>query len=330
VKEQTRLVVLKEARERNEADNEGTVIINLARPRFSPAQLFERHHRELANILRNESRPGVMVFVLEPGAIQGRLWLAATDELRSGSIGRHTCVDLYLPKQSSLSLRHCLVLVRRLDDAVRIHVVDLSSSAGLVTEDLEEVSAMDVDGHFFLLVPGAVLAFFPTGLALPWDPESKDPFASLAPRKISRKPEPPRPRWGGDLHRDDSSTAVVRHGPVELGSETLCLPEEVPAGRLTILSTGGRQQLAVGFSALDCGVVLGRYDRCSGCRALSDETISRVHALLVRRDEGLFLADAGSTNGTWLGDTELTCARFTPKTAYRLGAKATVSWEALD
>ena len=35
---------------------------------------------------------------------------------------------------------------------------------------------------------------------------------------------------------------------------------------------------------------------------LSDDTVSRRHAQIVRTTDGFMLADLGSTNGTWLGD----------------------------
>jgi len=52
-----------------------------------------------------------------------------------------------------------------------------------------------------------------------------------------------------------------------------------------------------------------------------------VHALLLERDGTLFLADAGSTNGTWCGKREVRCTAVTPRVVYGLGQIAGVSWE---
>ncbi|MBI5543742.1 MAG: FHA domain-containing protein, partial [Deltaproteobacteria bacterium] len=159
------------------------------------------------------------------------------------------------------------------------------------------------------------------------DPQSLQPFESLAPRASSTRVEPPRPRFRASAPRDDVSSIITRLGPIQVGADEVLQAGEVPAGRLTLHSPEGHERLAVGFAALDRGVVLGRSTRCAGHEALSEDGISRVHAILLRRDGTIFLADAGSKNGTWQGETELRCTRLVPKTEYRLGLNATLKWE---
>ena len=105
---------------------------------------------------------------------------------------------------------------------------------------------------------------------------------------------------------------------------------ETPAGALTFASPCGRGRMPVGLSALDRGIVIGRYGRCAGTRALRHDSVSRVHALLIRRDGRLFLADAGSTNGVWLGEEEIKCGQVVPGAEYHLGEHASLTWEPLD
>ena len=324
--EQTRVVRLGSLVERDEATNENTRIGRLTPDWLNVRGLFNSHHHELALALQGEARPGVMVFVISPSAVEGRLWLAATDELRSGTVGRHGSVDLHLPKDDSMSLRHCLVLVRRRGDGVRIHVVDLGSSAGLRVEDHTRVHAVDADGHFFLLVPGGVLAFFPTGVPLPWNPEAFAPFDTLARRKLSPRIEQPRSLWR-QLDSSEATHDTVRAAPAMLGADLLA--GEQPAGRLTVVSPVAREKILVGAIALDRGVILGRNERCAGCSALGEDSVSRVHALLLRRDEDILIVDTGSRNGTWLGRTEIRCAPLDAGATYRLGNEATICWEAL-
>ena len=70
--------------------------------------------------------------------------------------------------------------------------------------------------------------------------------------------------------------------------------------------------------------------RCAGHEVFRTDTVSRVHALLLRRDGELILADVGSTNGIWKGDTELRCTVVEPGVEYGLGMKASIAWEPLQ
>ncbi|HEY3448656.1 MAG TPA: FHA domain-containing protein [Myxococcales bacterium] len=325
----TRIVRLGLLTDREEATNSGTRVAGLRVSHWlSIHSVFNAHQREMAAVLSRERRPGVMVFLLTPNYVEGSCWLAATDGLRAGTLGRHGCVDLHVPRESGLSLRHCLFLVRRAGEGVLTHVVDLSSAAGLRLEDQRTVRALAADGPFFLHVPGAVIASFPTGGPLPWDPDAMPAFDSLAPRRILSRLERAPVLQRARLARESSVTVIP--GPVLVEAGTLLEPGEVAAGELLLASREGRERLAVGYSALDRGVVIGRDDRCAGGSALSHRGISRVHALLIRRDERLFLADAGSTNGTWRGEEEVKCARLQDRSEYLLGGFAALSWNPLD
>ena len=324
---ETRVLRLGWVADREDVTNTGTCIA-IARPTswMNVRGLFNAHHRQMAGTLRRESRPGVMVFVLGGAEIEGCLWLSATDDLRAATIGRHSCADLYLPMEAGLSLRHCLVLVRRVGDGVRVHVVDLSSTAGLRLEDGQEARAVEADGHFFLRVPGAVIACFPTGVPLPWDPDAMPAFGSLAAREGVPLLQVPRPIWRAQFVPEESSRMTVCPAPIAAGPVGLLEPRDVLAGFLTLASPIGHERLPVGLSALDRGVVVGRSNRCAGTRALSHDSVSRVHALLLRRDGHVFLADAGSTNGIWLGEEEIKCTRVVPHAEYHLGERASLAW----
>lgn len=327
---ETRVVKLDPEARRRLAFNLGTVARSLVAPPppLDVRSLFVAHHRQLERALGEQARPGVFAFLLGPAGVQGSLWLSATEALRAGTIGRHGQTDLYLPDECRLSLRHCLVLVRRLGDGVRIHVVDLGSTAGLLDEALRPVQAVDADGHFFLHLPGSVLAFFPTGAPLPWDPGHRAPFESLAPRVPTEHAAPPGPRWGASSSRDTLTSVLAREGPLVAGAGLL-RRDEASVGRLVFRSGEQLQRTVVGRAALDRGVVIGRDERCAGSEVLSDDNVSRVHALLLRRDGQTFLADAGSTNGTWQGGAEIHCAHVDGGGRFELGESghSSVAWE---
>ena len=83
--------------------------------------LFNHHQRRLHQVLREYPKPGIAVFALHnQQGIAGHLWLEATEQLRAGTIGRHSAVDLFLSDDEALSLRHLLVLVRRNAGALRL------------------------------------------------------------------------------------------------------------------------------------------------------------------------------------------------------------------
>ena len=64
-------------------------------------------------------------------------------------------------------------------------------------------------------------------------------------------------------------------------------------------------------------LVLGRHPACA--LVLDDETVSRRHALLFRREAGWFLRDLGSSNGTWVNGRRVVDAEVRPGDEVRLG-----------
>jgi pSer/pThr/pTyr-binding forkhead associated (FHA) protein len=58
------------------------------------------------------------------------------------------------------------------------------------------------------------------------------------------------------------------------------------------------------LSLMDSGVLLGRNPECT--LVLDDDFASGRHARIFRRDEGWFVEDLRSTNGTFLGSSKLT------------------------
>ena len=81
----------------------------------------------------------------------------------------------------------------------------------------------------------------------------------------------------GEMHQVDIDEVVERHGAA-----------------LVIRSGGGRAELHARRRA--------RLDRAHAGRRvfLDDVTVSRNHALLVRRKDGLYIDDLGSLNGTYV------------------------------
>jgi FHA domain-containing protein/zinc ribbon protein len=106
-------------------------------------------------------------------------------------------------------------------------------------------------------------------------------------------------RCGALLVKDEpGSETTMSYTPEEGGDEAPVTLEDLgtegPA--LVVRSGGGR----AGEHFLPQGerTTIGRSPDCD--IFLDDVTVSRKHAVLVRRDDGLFIEDEGSLNGTFL------------------------------
>ena len=62
---------------------------------------------------------------------------------------------------------------------------------------------------------------------------------------------------------------------------------------------------------------------------LTDKTVSRIHAEIVRTREGIILRDAGSTNGTFVGPIKIREVFLAPEMLFRIG-RAELQFRALD
>lgn len=63
---------------------------------------------------------------------------------------------------------------------------------------------------------------------------------------------------------------------------------------------------------------IGRDDQCA--LTLQESSISRQHAVIERAEEGYYIADQGSTNGTWVNEQRVERQFLTPGDRVRLGS----------
>ena len=289
--------------------------------------LFNQHQRRLSQLLHDYPKPGIAVFGLHWSAgIAGHFWLAATERLRAGTIGRHSAVDLFLRDDDELSLRHLLVLVKARQDGLRVRFADLATPGGFQAEEGGVLRGVDANGTVILRAATYSLFAFPTGVPVPWNVDVADPWSTLPARVLLTEPREQlltraRPL---ELRPGDTSLAFCE-GPFEPGPAPLLRVGEELEGHL-ILGSGTHERLAVGGRALERGIVVGRYARCSGDTAEMSDDVSRVHAVLLRFDGEDHLIDTGSTNGTWLGSEEIKCCVVEPGREYRLG-RMHARWE---
>ena len=276
---------------------EGTTRVSTLRSSSRPGfeSLFRDKQRMMASAVLEEPRPGLFVFAahLQYGHV-ARLWLEASAEPRAGTIGRHASVDLALPLDDALSLRHVLFVVRRQSSGVSYQAIDLETSNGIQLESGAAVRSAEASGPLILSASDFIFFCIPTGQPVPWDRDGGDPWATLRPRVVTR--QSPRNLQG----------------------------RESVVGSLSVQTPFGQRVCAFGAKALERGVLVGRAPRCDVVVPI--QTVSRVHAVLLLLQDGLRVIDAGSTNGTWRMDEEVKIARVHEGDRLALGEEAVLAW----
>lgn len=310
-----------------ERSNEGTQVSRINSPHWLDLRAtFNARQRDMAASVAAQPRPGLFIFALGKNR-RSHLWLQADEGVRAGIIGRHTKTDLALSDEDAMSLRHCVVVVTRdAHGGIRTWVSDLESEAGLRSEAREPVSSVESDGPFLLQVPGGVLVFIPSGQGLQWNPDDEDPFSTLPPRAIKSAVEPRGAFERINRGRHTDTSVHFSDGPASRRAPRRTLLEDEPMiGALEVSARNRVIEVPVGLTALERGLMFGRYDRCVGAN-LCDGNISRVHALLLARAGQLVILDTGSTNGVFRAGRQVRCEPIVPRTWYELAESASVRW----
>ncbi|MDF1562304.1 MAG: FHA domain-containing protein [Deltaproteobacteria bacterium] len=297
---------------------------------------FERHFAANREMLLEQAEPGVLLAAVAPGAgLCARLWLRATDTLRAATVGRHSRADFYLPGDSELSLRHLAVMVRLVEGRPRLRVVDLRSGGGLELEDGTPVGGFTADGPVFFAAARYNFFCFPTPAAPAWPDDVQAAWSSLPAREVESDPEAREARLAAERQRRLAVAAeVLPVSRVTLMGRPLGFRELSPSetedaeGTLLIEGEDRVEQITAGPSALHRGLVIGRYSRCDNTVELGEDCLrlSRVHALVVKEGEGVWVIDTASTNGCWIGDRAVSVSRLDDGTRVEMPGLGQLTW----
>ncbi|MBI4950493.1 MAG: FHA domain-containing protein [Myxococcales bacterium] len=269
---------------------------------LGPRAAFLVAHERLAVLGSAATEPAVALVAVDAQArVFGSRLLRARGAL---VVGRHSQCGLCLTSET-ISLRHVAFLVQGSGDRLQIHARDLATGVPFVTEDGQPNAAVVAEGPLYVAVEGYALWLVPVGPALRIAPRADDAFAALPPRAfVDRRPaelgparEPPGPPR---RERSPGSTSVTSFGPPLLlgeGDE-----HEVGWGVLRIDDGKHKERRSVSAERLERGILLGRYARCGLVLSSPTNTISRVHALLLRIGAEVWIVDTASTNGIFRGD----------------------------
>ena len=296
------------SREQNVATSYAFLPTNLPTT-IDAEKLFVSHYEALRRSWRNYLRPGVLVFGIDEDANPlGELWLDAQDSgPRAGVIGRHSECDLIIPASHiSVSLRHVVVLVRGLSEGkLEIEVVDLATGEGFTDEQGRTRHSVTSEGPMFLRIGTVNLFFMTTPSFFSGDETGRQAYHALPSRvfvdEVNFESPPPlrAVRENDPLMTQEQTRVRSKVGPL-FGSLVLCESKETPIGAISFRSGRNRVVRSVGRTALQRGILIGRYSRCHlGPQAESDDSrISRVHLLLIQHGQEVIAIDTASTNGT--------------------------------
>jgi hypothetical protein len=293
---------------------------------------FASAYPAIAAACRGVEEPGIAIAAVDDrtGQLVGLTRVAARpDRHVAAVVGRHDHVDVFLATPDSLALRHFAVVldpVRRWDRGVAdvsYRILDLHTEAGLEDEHGTSLRGLRAEGPALLRCPGHAVFILPLGDPTDWPASAVLAWSYLPERvyfdeRAHRRATPAPPTRAGR-----QSVLSQTRGP--RGAHDLLGAGETAVAELHVCGPDGRHRLPIGASALDDGILLGRYARCDGSYLFaSDAAISRVHLLLIRLDDRVVAIDTGSSNGTrWPTGEPFRAAQLAATDHLLLGGGAT-------
>lgn len=205
-------------------------------------------------------------------------------------VGRHSRCDVVLSEDPEIALRHLLVrAVKMPGDGMALRMLDLHTSLGFhLAEDLP-VRSMFARGPVAVRVGRYALIAMPSadGAApLTFSP----PAIEHAQGSPYRSPSP----------RSKAVTHITIFPGAPMVDELLARPAS--CARITFRRGRHSHTIDLADAELEKGILIGRADKCNRTMSvLLGGSISRVHLLLLREENGLFAYDLASTHGTFAG-----------------------------
>lgn len=291
--------------------NTATRVVPMTRaalPSPDPRALFVHAYPQFAERCRAVDEPGMALIAVDTltGAPTGMVCIRArVDRYVSAVVGRHSQCDLVLTGDERLALRQLAVVLAPVREwqagraDVSFRILDLRTSEGMLDEHGRPLRGLRTEGPAIMRCAGYALYALPLGDPTDWPESADDAWACLPERvyfdELARVPDASIVRpLGSHAHH---TTVVTRlRGPLDTAMPLVA--DRDLAGRLFVTGAFGQGAIEIGYQALRDGVLLGRYARCDGHGYCADDSMSRVHALLLLVDDRLHVIDLASTNGT--------------------------------
>lgn len=316
----------------------------------SPERAFLLAYPRMAKVAQSgDAVPAVVVAATRQDDVVGCCRIESGQAL---IIGRHTQCGIRLDARS-VSLRHLAVLVTTIPDPEApagkpiVRLWDLNTQQPFRTEDGVANAAVMADGPIFFsldeygiwLVPtrGAIANSPPVPPNSPpsvgWPLSAAEVWSLMPERQFLQRQTPADPPTGpsapAPLHaqtRNMSQTTITALGPaLSLGGED----DAVPWGEIRLTVGARKERRRVSAERLAQGILIGRYDRCALPLDNEAHELSRVHMLMVRIGEDVWVIDTASTNGVWRGEDPLIAGVLSDAETLDLGTVATFTWKRL-
>ncbi|MBX2813571.1 MAG: FHA domain-containing protein [Myxococcales bacterium] len=295
-------------------------------PRFDPAPSFIKHHKELAQALESHPYPGILAAVADPDQLK-LTWIAATtNDIRAAIIGRHNRATLSLPQEhSTAALRHMVMLVTAEGERPIARLLDLQTESGFADPLGRRLESIRTNGCTFVSVAGTVLMLLPTGPHCTLHADPQTAWNTVPPQRwVETRANRHQPTTLTNLNPEE--TIIEIYGGPQGCRTPLCKKDELPLGLASIASGGDERHLRISGRALDEGFLIGRYDRCEVGGPEADESLSRVHLLIVREKQKIIAVDTASTNGTFIGEARVHLVQLKDRSTLDLGGVLEFNW----
>jgi hypothetical protein len=256
-------------------------------------------------------------------------------------LGRHDRCDLSLANDSGISLRHALLGARRHGNELRVRLLDLQSGAGLHTEDGRACEAITADGAMFARIGSYHLFLLPTGSLAPlsWATTAEGTW-EMIPERVYRDCRLPSRGAPAPLLREAIPTPLNSEAagrrPQSIITQIIDPPGLLrpfrpgPGARgprvakVELGNDAGYERFVVHEAELARGLLIGRYDRCQ--IGAQDQAMSRVHLLLIRDGEEVWVVDTASSNGTTMAGEPLRRVKMRDGVALILARTVCLRW----
>lgn len=307
-----------------------------APPKLDAEKLFVDRYPVIRRALEAHRELGVLLFAFDEGASAiGHVWLRASlDKTRATVVGRHTMCGLVMPRdRTEIALRHVMFLVRATSHSeVRVRAIDLHTKTAFGDEEGRVLQSVMTEGPMFLSVGGVRLVVLPTEGELPIPTSGEEAYGCLPDRVFFDE----RHGTAGNVERHadaplsgiEGGATLVRskQGPLAAAGE-LCKADEAPRASITVRAFAGPVRRELGDTALDCGVLFGRYQRCDvGPTLDEDSRLSRVHLMMIRDGDHIVAIDTSSTNGTFVDGRSVSVLPLEDGYVLDLAGELEVAW----
>lgn len=321
--------------------NPGTVILGSLPSKPTTVDLgalFASAYAQFAPACREVAEPGVAIVAIDE--CTHRLAGLTRVLARPGHhgiaiIGRHERCDLPLDGREHLALRQIALVLDpvvtwqqgRSETSYRL--LDLRTAHGFQDEHGRALRGLRSDGATVLRCAGYALFVLPLGDPTDWPERGTDAWAFLPERVYFDEVTHLARGSSARIVRAPSASArttrvTVIPGPRE--PDVSLVADGDLAGTLELVGWRGSELIPVGQAALRDGVLLGRYSRCDSS-TVDDDSVSRVHALLIELDQALLLIDTASSNGTrGASSPPARVHQLQPTHELWLGARTLVRW----